>query len=503
MDARELQPLQEVVNIAQMATAVRGDWVTEAGGGRVGRLRAAPGMRYDGANEREVAGPENEAGAAESSRVKFTKVSSRLQVSEDGAQVTTRVGKTYPVVGSHKDSHKGCHTLALSGSMQSGQHWVEFQVSGSNDAHIGVARSSVQVEKPGYEQAEFWGVGLYGKGGLYNNSGTDCEYDGCQSFERSELPGLIGMCLDSNLGTLTVYKNGTKLGIAVTAGLTGEFCWAYSPDAIGASVRVERCGVGEFGSTIRVAGPEAARTEALRAEAAALPMRALRARAEAHGASAGQLAAAVDNDDDPKEALVKLVLALAPLASPAPRVAEVRWADMSTGEVGVASLVAVPGGCVTLGGAQRAAADAGGTYVAACGWTRGIFKRHAKVKLDMFTGHKLQFDAGGRAADAAQPTVAVRGQRVTFEPTGQTLSDEFGGIQPVWSPATVAFGDDGQLITSHRPETTYKVEGLTVLAADGAIMSFSSPDVAVGTHFFAMEYDPPCEFKVVAVAIKL
>jgi hypothetical protein len=67
MDALALQALQakvqEIVHlpgIAQMATAARGDWVTEAaagtGGARVGRLRAAPGMRYDAAAGQEVAG---------------------------------------------------------------------------------------------------------------------------------------------------------------------------------------------------------------------------------------------------------------------------------------------------------------------------------------------------------------------------------------------------------------------------------------------------------------
>jgi hypothetical protein len=65
---------------------------------------------------------------------------------------------------------------------------------------------------------------------------------------------------------------------------------------------------------------------------------------------------------------------------------ELRWANMSTSAVAAASLVAVPGGHGGLSGKQRGSlADAGGTYAHADGW-----KSCDKVKLDMFTGHKLQ-----------------------------------------------------------------------------------------------------------------
>ena len=36
---------------------------------------------------------------------------------------------------------------------------------------------------------------------------------------------MIGLLLDCDAGTLTVKKNGKRLGVAVT-GLTGELCWA-------------------------------------------------------------------------------------------------------------------------------------------------------------------------------------------------------------------------------------------------------------------------------------
>jgi hypothetical protein len=36
---------------------------------------------------------------------------------------------------------------------------------------------------------------------------------------------VVGLLLDCDAGTLTVKKNGRRLGVAAT-GLTGEFCWA-------------------------------------------------------------------------------------------------------------------------------------------------------------------------------------------------------------------------------------------------------------------------------------
>jgi hypothetical protein len=80
-----------------------------------------------------------------------------------------------------------------------------------------------------------------------------------------------------------------------------------------------------------------------------------------------------------------------------PGQAEVRWANMSTSAVAAASLVAVPGGHGGLSGKQRGLADAGGTYASADGW-----KSRDKIKLDMFTGHKLQVDTMSNAGPYAR-----------------------------------------------------------------------------------------------------
>ena len=55
------------------------------------------------------------------------------------------------------------------------------------------------------------------------------------------------MLLDSDAGTLTVKKNGTLLGVAVTNGLTGDLCWVVAMGfASGSSVRIKALDPAEF-----------------------------------------------------------------------------------------------------------------------------------------------------------------------------------------------------------------------------------------------------------------
>ena len=45
--------------------------------------------------------------------------------------------------------------------------------------------------------------------------------------ERADKGDWIGLLLDIGTGTLTVFKNGSRLGVMAT-GLSGEYCWAAS-----------------------------------------------------------------------------------------------------------------------------------------------------------------------------------------------------------------------------------------------------------------------------------
>jgi hypothetical protein len=107
--------------------------------------------------------------------------------------------------------------------MKAGRHAAEFTVvkaSGIYLVNLGVARPGVNVNSSvNFWREEFWGLSEDGR--LVHN-GNLHEWEGQQPFKQGDVVGLL---LDCDAGTLTVKKNGARLGVART-GLTGEFCWA-------------------------------------------------------------------------------------------------------------------------------------------------------------------------------------------------------------------------------------------------------------------------------------
>ena len=55
----------------------------------------------------------------------------------------------------------------------------------------------------------------------WNDGKGPSEWQGCERLEEN---GRIGLLLDLNEGTLSVFKNGRRLGV-MKAGLSGEYCW--------------------------------------------------------------------------------------------------------------------------------------------------------------------------------------------------------------------------------------------------------------------------------------
>ena len=47
-------------------------------------------------------------------------------------------------------------------------------------------------------------------------------FEGSQSADEGDR---IGMLLDLDQGSMTVYKDGDRLGVMVAEGLSGEYCW--------------------------------------------------------------------------------------------------------------------------------------------------------------------------------------------------------------------------------------------------------------------------------------
>jgi hypothetical protein len=110
---------------------------------------------------------------------------------------------------------------------------------------IGVGRPTLDPNvADAWRIADFWGVNSY-DGQLIHNSGphNGQDWQGMQPFGTGDVLRLL---LDSDAGTLTVKKNGTLLGVAVTSGLTGDLCWAVSCYGAGESVRIKALDPAEF-----------------------------------------------------------------------------------------------------------------------------------------------------------------------------------------------------------------------------------------------------------------
>lgn len=62
------------------------------------------------------------------------------------------------------------------------------------------------------------------------------QWDGCDGARDGDR---IGLLLDLKAGSLTVYKNEARLGMIISSGLSGEFCWAVCMYGQGSKVRME------------------------------------------------------------------------------------------------------------------------------------------------------------------------------------------------------------------------------------------------------------------------
>jgi hypothetical protein len=90
-------------------------------------------------------------------------------------------------------------------------------------AFVGLARPDIDVQKVDvWTRDKFWGLHS-NRGALYHEGRCD-GWAGQQGFVKGDVVGLL---LDCDAGTLTVRKNGARLGVAAT-GLMGEFCWAVA-----------------------------------------------------------------------------------------------------------------------------------------------------------------------------------------------------------------------------------------------------------------------------------
>lgn len=175
----------------------------------------------------------------------FTKMSQGYTTGEDGALLTVspHAGDSWRVALCHEtvmDSGLSCAEFTM----------VEYNDDEANIYMLGVGRPTldVNISVASNYLKNSWGIvscdGDVGQAHRYAADGTFWhKWPRQQPYGQGDTLRLL---LDSDAGTLTVKKNGSLLGVAVTRGLTGPLCWAVLGGDEGISVRIKAVDPAEF-----------------------------------------------------------------------------------------------------------------------------------------------------------------------------------------------------------------------------------------------------------------
>ena len=146
----------------------------------------------------------------------------RVALSEGGA-VATRVGG-----GSFR-------AAASKVVIRSGRHFAQFTTLVEDiDMLFGAIRPGWDVEGGEYAEAA--------DGHCFYDTAAGCRFPGNGDWEGNQdaVDGdRIGMLLDLDQGSMTVWKNDTKLGVMQAEGLSGPLCWAAELCDDGGRGRIE------------------------------------------------------------------------------------------------------------------------------------------------------------------------------------------------------------------------------------------------------------------------
>jgi len=122
--------------------------------------------------------------------------------------------------------------------MRSGRHFAQFTVV-EGGMFFGVIRPGWDVEgeelAPDVDGHCFYGTWTGRREPGYN------DWEGVQTAR--EQGDRIGMLLDLDQGSMSVWKNGERLGVMQAEGLTGPLCWAAEVGLQGDSARIESAAV--------------------------------------------------------------------------------------------------------------------------------------------------------------------------------------------------------------------------------------------------------------------
>ena len=130
----------------------------------------------------------------------------------------------------------GC-AAASNAAMRAGRHYAQFTMVSGNFMCFGVIRPGWDVEGGQYAMVSD-GHCFYGtyNGDLLPSYTSGHNWEGRQAAREDG--DRIGLLLDLDQGSMTVYKNDERLGVMAT-GLSGEYSWAVSMYDEGFRARVE------------------------------------------------------------------------------------------------------------------------------------------------------------------------------------------------------------------------------------------------------------------------
>eukprot|EP01046_Picozoa_sp_COSAG06_P023374 COSAG06_NODE_1852_length_8164_cov_4.582275_2_plen_301_part_00 len=151
----------------------------------------------------------------------FGRSHEHITLSEDGSLATRRGVVDYTG-----------YTAASKAVMRAGRHYAQFTVVGGS-MFSGVIQPGWDVEG---------GEDVQGGDGhcFYFTFNGAClpDYQDWEGKQGADDSDRIGMLLDLDQGSMTVYKNDQRLGL-MAAGLSGEYSWAVSLYNEGESARIE------------------------------------------------------------------------------------------------------------------------------------------------------------------------------------------------------------------------------------------------------------------------
>jgi hypothetical protein len=134
-----------------------------------------------------------------------------------------------------KGDERGQRNAASRAVMRAGRHYVQFTVL-SGYMMCGVIQPGWDVE--GGENAHR----VDGHCFYITGNGCCCPgYNSWEGMQGAKQGDRIGMLLDLDQGTMTVYKNDKRLGVMAT-GLSGEYSWVVTMYS-GSSARIEAAAI--------------------------------------------------------------------------------------------------------------------------------------------------------------------------------------------------------------------------------------------------------------------